>query len=135
MITSLPLRHGTCDGSSARAGVQRPGQRVIINPRGDLIVRPSFLEASIQRATSTSSVVRHLLTDYQKSMVAVIHAQFGRKRFRDGMQVKELLQFRDLGAFIGASLVYTTPRWASHARVGDAPLSSARGALKLCGGQ
>ena len=28
---------------------KRPGQRVIINSRGDLIVRPTFAEASVQR--------------------------------------------------------------------------------------
>ena len=28
---------------------KRPGHRVIINSRGDLIVRPSYAEASVQR--------------------------------------------------------------------------------------
>lgn len=28
---------------------KRPGQRVIINARGDLLVRPTFAEANVQR--------------------------------------------------------------------------------------
>ncbi len=61
-------------------------QRVLINSDGDMIVRPSFIEASVQRR-STSSVVQHLLINYQRAHVAIIKAQFTSKRLRDGMLV------------------------------------------------
>lgn len=61
-------------------------QRVLINSDGDMIVRPSFIEAAVQRR-STSSVAHHLLVNYQRAHIAVIKAQFTSKRFRDGMAV------------------------------------------------
>ena len=50
-------------------------------------VRPSFVEASVQRR-ATSSVAHHLLVNYQRAHVAVIKAQFTCKRLRDGMEVR-----------------------------------------------
>lgn len=35
---------------------KRPGQRVLINVRGDMLVRPSFAELSIQQTPVGSSV-------------------------------------------------------------------------------
>ena len=67
---------------------KRPGQRVIINGDGDLIVRPSFIEASVQRQPGGSSVAQHLLTAYHKSFLAVIKAQFSTKGFQGGRQVR-----------------------------------------------
>ncbi len=61
-------------------------QRVLINSDGDMIVRPSFIEAAVQKR-STSSVVQHLLINYQRAHVAIIKAQFTSKRLRDGMLV------------------------------------------------
>jgi len=63
---------------------KRPGQRVLINSDGDMIVRPSFIEAAVQKK-STTSVVHHLLINYQRAHVAIIKAQFTCKRLRDGM--------------------------------------------------
>ncbi|KAK9804297.1 hypothetical protein WJX72_005360 [[Myrmecia] bisecta] len=63
---------------------KRPGQRVIINEIGDMLVRPTFLEASMHQVPGGSSVAHHLLSNYQKSFLAVLLAQFGNKRFRGG---------------------------------------------------
>lgn len=61
-------------------------QRVLINSSGDMIVRPSFIEASLLR-NSTSSVPQHLLASYQRAHVAIIKAQFTKKRLRNGTSV------------------------------------------------
>jgi hypothetical protein len=50
-------------------------------------VRPSFVEASVQRR-ATSSVAHHLLVNYQRAHIAIIKAQFTTKRLRDGMEVR-----------------------------------------------
>ena len=52
------------------------GHRVLLNRRGDLLVRPSFVEYSIRRSPG-GSVKDHLLTSYQRAMVAVLAAQIG----------------------------------------------------------
>lgn len=62
---------------------KRPGQRVLINSSGDMVVRPSFIEASMMR-NKTSSVPQHLLASYQRAHVAIIKAQFTKKRLRNG---------------------------------------------------
>ena len=64
-----------------------PLQRVLINSDGDMIVRPSFIEAAVQRR-STSSVAHHLLLNYRRAHIAIIKAQFTSKRLRDGMAVR-----------------------------------------------
>jgi hypothetical protein len=50
-------------------------------------VRPSFVEAAVQRR-ATSSVAHHLLVNYQRAHIAIIKAQFTSKRLRDGMEVR-----------------------------------------------
>lgn len=52
-----------------------------------MIVRPSFIEAAVQKR-STSSVAHHLLVNYQRAHIAIIKAQFTSKRMRDGMSVR-----------------------------------------------
>ena len=69
---------------------KRPGHRVIINADGDLIVRPTFIEANVQRRPGASSVAHHLLTSYLKSYVAVIKSQFSTKAFQGGREVRVL---------------------------------------------
>ena len=66
---------------------KRPGQRVIINTDGDVIVRPSFIEASVQRRPGGLSVSQHLLSAYHKSFRAVIQAQFSSKGLQGGRRV------------------------------------------------
>jgi hypothetical protein len=63
---------------------KRPGQRVLINSDGDMIVRPSYVESSVQKRT-TSSVAHHLLASYQRAHIAIIKAQFTSKRLANGM--------------------------------------------------
>ncbi|KAK9817845.1 hypothetical protein WJX72_003000 [[Myrmecia] bisecta] len=83
---------------------KRAGQRVIINARGDLIVRPGFLEAGVQRNPGGSSVSQHLLISYRRSLVAVIEAQFGKKRFKDGLHgILQLLQACHIRKVLSAS--------------------------------
>ncbi len=66
---------------------KRPGHRVIINSDGDLIVRPTFIEASVQRRPAGASVSHHLLTTYVKSYMAVIRSQFSVKGIQGGREV------------------------------------------------
>ncbi|GAB4817731.1 hypothetical protein N2152v2_004777 [Parachlorella kessleri] len=69
---------------------KRAGHRVLINRRGDMLVRPSFVESSIRNVPGVGlyrgwgTIRDHLLTSYQKAMVAVVQAQFGAKSFHDG---------------------------------------------------
>ncbi|KDD71882.1 hypothetical protein H632_c4233p0, partial [Helicosporidium sp. ATCC 50920] len=66
---------------------KRPGHRVIITARGDLVVRPAYVEQFALRAPGAGSVRDHYLTSYQRSMLAVVAAQFSRKAYvggRDG---------------------------------------------------
>ena len=67
---------------------KRPGHRVIINADGDLIVRPMFVEASIQRRPGGSAVSHHLLAAYQRSYVAVMKSQFSSKGVQGGREAR-----------------------------------------------
>ncbi|KAL4458650.1 hypothetical protein ABPG75_013515 [Micractinium tetrahymenae] len=69
---------------------KRPGNVVIVNPQGDLIVNPSFLEHNVQRSFS-SSVKQHLLLSYNQSFAAVLRAQHAGKRLSGGPQATALL--------------------------------------------
>ncbi len=40
----------------------RPGQRVLVNSRGDMIVRPSWVEASLQRLPGGTALTPCLMT-------------------------------------------------------------------------
>jgi hypothetical protein len=60
----LLLQDVVTRGGKFWAMYKRPGHRVIINADGNLIVRPTFTEASIQRRPGGSSVSHHLLTMY-----------------------------------------------------------------------
>ena len=71
---------------------KRPGHRVIINADGDLIVRPTFIEASVQRRPGGASVSHHLLTTYVKSYMAVIRSQFNTKGIQGGREVCRALK-------------------------------------------
>ena len=44
-----PLQDVVTRGGKMVFLYSRPGQRVLVNSRGDLIVRPSWIEASLQR--------------------------------------------------------------------------------------
>jgi Lipase (class 3) len=59
------------------------GHRVLLNRRGDLVVRPSFVEYSLRRSPG-GSVKDHYLSSYERAVVAVLAAQFGRKSFDPG---------------------------------------------------
>ncbi|KAK9867024.1 hypothetical protein WJX84_001923 [Apatococcus fuscideae] len=65
---------------------KRSGHRVIVNTRGDLIVRPSFAEANVQRIPGGGSIQQHYLASYQQALLAVCLAQFSAKRYQEGMQ-------------------------------------------------
>ena len=59
---------------------KRPGQRVLINPQGDLLVRPSFVEVSIHNRPLSSSVSQHMLLSYRQSFAAIVKAQLDRRK-------------------------------------------------------
>ncbi|KAL3143143.1 hypothetical protein ABBQ38_003412 [Trebouxia sp. C0009 RCD-2024] len=82
---------------------KRPGQRVILNAAGHMMVRPTRMEASVQKTTGGQSVRHHLLTSYFHTILSVVLAQFSGLGFPDGMEgvirlaeaspyVKDLLQ-------------------------------------------
>ncbi|EIE21257.1 alpha/beta-hydrolase [Coccomyxa subellipsoidea C-169] len=62
---------------------KRAGHRVVINKMGDMIVRPSFIEITMRNGSS--SVAHHMLGSYQRSLLAILLAQFTKKRFSGGM--------------------------------------------------
>ena len=55
------------------------GNRVLVNVRGDLIVRPSYVEYALRR-TPGGSVTEHYLTMYQRAMAAVVRRSVWRMR-------------------------------------------------------
>ncbi|KAK9907744.1 hypothetical protein WJX75_009081 [Coccomyxa subellipsoidea] len=63
---------------------KRPGQRVLINVRGDMLVRPSFAELSIQQTPVGSSVFHHYLLAYRDALAAICRAQMNRKKRLQG---------------------------------------------------
>ncbi|CAL8470482.1 g10024 [Coccomyxa elongata] len=63
---------------------KRPGQRVLINVRGDMLVRPSFAELSIQQTPVGSSVYHHYLLSYRDALAAICRAQMNRKKRLQG---------------------------------------------------
>lgn len=66
---------------------KRPGQRVIINATGDVIVRPSYTEVTMQQTPFASRLQHHFLAAYKKSLLAVLIGQFGDKKLHGGVQV------------------------------------------------
>ena len=53
---------------------------MLINPQGDLLVRPSFVELSIHNRPLSSSVSQHMLLSYRTSLAAVVKAQLDRRK-------------------------------------------------------
>eukprot|EP00892_Ulva_mutabilis_P005827 jgi/Ulvmu1/3616/UM017_0028.1 len=54
---------------------KRAGQRVIVNTRGDLIVRPSHLETSLLQRVRGGNGRHHTTLEYQRSLIAIVAAQ------------------------------------------------------------
>lgn len=67
------------------------GHRVLISRRGDILVRPSFVEYAIRR--SPGALVReHYLTAYQSAFISIVAAQFGTKSMGNTEEVVMLAQ-------------------------------------------
>ena len=66
---------------------KRPGQRVIINALGDLIVRPSYIEVTMQQTPFASRLQHHFLAAYKNSLLSILAGQFGDKKLHGGVQV------------------------------------------------
>lgn len=66
---------------------KRPGQRALINPSGDLIVRPSYTEVTMQQRPFGTRVAHHLLQSYKTSLLAILKGQLGSKQLVGGVQV------------------------------------------------
>ena len=45
---------------------KRPGERVLMNSKGDMLVCPGFLEAAVWRKLSFTNVRHHLMVAYMK---------------------------------------------------------------------
>lgn len=65
---------------------------VIVSTKGDLIVRPSYIEGFVQRGAKRS-IKDHLLTSYNKALVAIMKSQFTLKALQGGQRA--LLQFSE----------------------------------------
>lgn len=63
---------------------KRGGHRVLVNRLGDLIVRPSPIEASLRLIPCSGSLQQHLLTSYLQSIIAVLLAQFAPSKMPSG---------------------------------------------------
>lgn len=62
----------------------RPGHRVLVTPKGDMLVRPSPLE--IKMAQACGQVKAHYLLAYRASVLQVIKMQLERSRYEDGLE-------------------------------------------------
>ncbi|CAL8466199.1 g5735 [Coccomyxa elongata] len=105
---------------------KRAGQRVVINANGDMLVRPSFIENSLNSLLSwhgSNGVRDHLLGSYLRSLLAVVLAQFDGKGFPGGMDgavrlAEKCTPIQDLllhGAGIAMEDLRRVSRW--HGRV------------------
>ncbi|KAL0042227.1 hypothetical protein WJX77_006708 [Trebouxia sp. C0004] len=65
---------------------KRPGQRVILNAAGHMMVRPTHMEASVQKSVGGQSVRHHMLTNYMHAILSVVLAQFTGLGSLDGME-------------------------------------------------
>ncbi|PRW59946.1 alpha beta-hydrolase [Chlorella sorokiniana] len=70
---------------------KRCGHVALINPEGDLIVNPSFLELNVQRSSYHASVSQHLLLSYNKSLAAILRGQHEGKSISGGVEAFALL--------------------------------------------
>lgn len=64
---------------------KRPGQRVILNAAGHMMVRATRMEISVQKSAGGQRVSHHMLTNYFHAILAVVLAQFQGLGFLDGM--------------------------------------------------
>lgn len=62
----------------------RPGHRVLIDPKGNMIVRPTPLDLKLAQACGL--VKAHLLNAYRASLVQVVKEQLDRPKFEDGLE-------------------------------------------------
>ncbi|GAB4815923.1 hypothetical protein N2152v2_002969 [Parachlorella kessleri] len=62
---------------------KRAAHRVILTAQADLVVRPSYIEASVRRGPGFS-IHQHLLTTYARTMASIISAQLGQHKGRGG---------------------------------------------------
>lgn len=65
---------------------KRPGQRVIVNSQGDMLVRPSFIEMSLSRTTGAVNIAHHLLGSYQRAFLAIARLQFSEDSIEGGYE-------------------------------------------------
>ena len=71
---------------------KRAAHAVVVTLNGDLIVRPSHVEASIMRVPG-GSIARHLLTRYARTFAGIVRGQFrGKGRAGDRAAMQRLLE-------------------------------------------
>ena len=65
---------------------KRHGQRVVVNRRGDMIVRPTLFETSMQQTIRGGTVADHQTVAYQEALVSVVTRQlYSSSRHADGL--------------------------------------------------
>jgi hypothetical protein len=65
---------------------KRHGHRVIVNSHGDMVVRPTYFEASMQQKMSGGTVAHHATVAYQAALVAIVTSQLSSSgRHADGL--------------------------------------------------
>lgn len=70
---------------------KRGGHRVILNKKGDLIVRPSPLEASLRLQPFSQSLKAHLLSSYLRSIAAAVMREYSHGSTSDRSSLLELI--------------------------------------------
>ena len=90
---------------------KRHGHRVIVNSRGDMVVRPSMFELSMQQAMRGGAVAHHSTVAYQEALVSIVTSQLSTSgRHADGLHgllglLKGVPQVLFLNAVVWGSLV------------------------------
>ena len=68
-------------GGKLFSAYKRNGQRVVVNKIGDIVVRPTPLEASMLQAAWGSNPLHHLLQSYQVRHAAAALSKLGKQLF------------------------------------------------------
>ncbi|BDA48303.1 probable lipase at C-terminar half [Coccomyxa sp. Obi] len=78
----------------------RPGQRVIVDYRGDVVVRPSPHEIHIRNGSNPG---HHFLASYRRALMGICQAQFTSKALKGGHEaILRLAQQPELRVFLAA---------------------------------
>lgn len=84
---------------------KRGGHRVILNKKGDLIVRPSPLEASLRLQPFSQFLKAHLLSSYLRSIAAAVMREYSHGSTSDRSSLLELIDRNKLLWYVSALIL------------------------------